>query len=195
MPSYPRGMATPRDQDQGSPEPAKRSRRLGGLPGEGPAPRQFSATGHGTYREGFVVEFNPPGATAWVGNFQPGSTSLYRIIEEPANETVLVIAGGQGYAVNERSGALLATYDSDIEFVERGASTTVIGDNLGFASYLDGGLLWRTRRISWDGFRNLRVEGGLIFGEAWCFDDTWHLFSVDLLTGQASGGSYTEPAA
>ena len=141
------------------------------------------------------MEFNPPDAAAWVGNFQPGSTSLYRIIEEPGNETVLVIAGGQGYAVNERSGALLAKYDSDIEFVERCAPTTVAGDNLGFTSYLDGRLLWRTRRISWDGFRNLRVEGGSIFGEAWCFDDTWHSFSVDLLTGQASGGSYIEPAA
>ncbi len=170
---------------------------MGGLPGEGAAPRQFSATGHGKFREGFVVEFNPPGANAWVGNFQPGSTSLYRLIEEPANATVLVIAGGQGYAVDERSGELVAVLDSDIEFVERSARApmTVTGDNLGFASYLDGRLLWRTRRVSWDGFRNLRVEAGSIRGEAWCFDDTWHSFSVDLVTGHASGGSCFEPAA
>ena len=146
------------------------------------------------FREGYVVQFNPPGAAAWVGNFQPGATLLYRIIEEPGNETVLVIAGGQGYLVNERSGALLAMYDSDIEFVERCAPTTVVGDSLGFTSYLDGRVLWKSRRVSWDGFRNLRVEDGSIFGETWCFDDTWHSFSVDLLTGQASGGSYTEAA-
>ncbi len=147
------------------------------------------------FREGFVVEFNPVGSPAWVGNFQPGSTSLYQIIQEPESETVLLIAGGQAYAVNERSGALLGAYASDIEFVERSASATVTGDNLGFTSYLDGRLLWRTRRISWDGFRNLRIEGGSICGEAWCFDDTWHSFSVDLVTGQASGGSYIEPSA
>jgi hypothetical protein len=188
-------MSTTRHQDKGSPEPAERSRRLRGLPGDGPEPRQFSATGHGTFREGFVVEFNPPGVAAWVGNFQPGSTSLDQIIEEPGNETVFIIAGGQGYAVNERSGALLSTYDSDIAFVERRAPTTVTGDNVGFASYADGRLLWRTRRISWDGFRKIRVEGGSICGEAWCFDDTWHSFSVDLVTGQVNGGSYIEPAA
>lgn len=34
-------------------------RTLVGLPATGPWPEQFSATGRGTHREGFVVELNP----------------------------------------------------------------------------------------------------------------------------------------
>ena len=127
----------------------KRSRVLAGLPGEGRPPRQFSVTGTGTFREGFVVEFNPPDDDSWVGNFQPGISSLYRVLEEPAEEAILVVAGGQGYVVNERTGALIFEYGGDIDFVERpaGIGMTILGDLVGFSAYRDGGLVWTSRRI------------------------------------------------
>lgn len=172
-----------------------RSHILPGLPGEGPLPKQFSATGQGLFREGYVVEFNPPDANAWVGNFQSGGTQLYRVLEDLDGEAVLVIAGGQGYVVNERSGQLLAQYDRDINFVEthKQSNTLIVGSNKDFTAYRNNAVLWRTRRISWDGFRNLLVTGEEIQGEAWCFDNTWHKFSVNLSTGYLTGGSYYEP--
>ena len=47
---------------------------LTGLPGTGPWPEQFSATGLGTHSEGFVVRFVPDHGEAWIGNFLPGLT-------------------------------------------------------------------------------------------------------------------------
>ena len=53
--------------------------------------------------------------------------------------------------------------------------------------------LRRTRRISWDGIWNLRVEQDRLKGQAWNpFDDSESPFSVDLKTGDVEGGSYTE---
>ncbi len=148
------------------------------------------------FREGYVVEFNPPNASVWVGNFQPGGTRFYCAVEDLDDEAVLVIAGGQGYVVNERSGQLLAEYDSDIEFVETHESgALIVGSGTDFTAYRNNAVLWRTRRVSWDGFRNLQMAGEDVQGEAWCFDDTWHKFSVNIRTGQSTGGSYHEPGA
>ncbi|TWT74503.1 hypothetical protein Pla123a_33260 [Posidoniimonas polymericola] len=56
------------------------------------------------------------------------------------------------------------------------------------------GLAWKTRRLSWDGFRELRVAGSSLFGEAYTpMGDSWHEFEVDLETGEAVGGSYNGP--
>ncbi len=149
------------------------------------------------FREGYVVEFRPPDASAWVGNFQPGGTQFYRVIEDLDAQAVLVVAGGQGYVVNEHTGQLLAEYDSDISFMEKHnkSGILIVGGNTNFTAYRDHIVFWRTRRISWDGFRNLRIAEDEIQGEAWCFDDTWHPFSVSLSTGHSTGGSYYEPSA
>ena len=50
---------------------------------------------------------------------------------------------------------------------------------------------WQTRRLSWDGLRNLALDGDDLIGEAYDpTDQSWHAFSVDLSTGEAQGGSY-----
>jgi hypothetical protein len=52
-------------------------------------------------------------------------------------------------------------------------------------------VVWHSRRISWDGFDDLRIEGARIVGLA--FDpmmEAWVPFAVDLLTGASEGGSY-----
>lgn len=57
-----------------------------------------------------------------------------------------------------------------------------------------GGVVWHTRRVSWDGFRDVRIERLTLTGEAWSpIEDRWLPFSVDLRTGRAEGGSYTGP--
>jgi len=69
---------------------------LAGLPGSGPWPEQFSATGRGTHREGFVVKFVPARGASWIGNFQPGLTSLHGVYRHPNRHHLLVVSGGQG---------------------------------------------------------------------------------------------------
>ena len=58
------------------------------------------------------------------------------------------------------------------------------------------GLLWHTRRLSWDGFTEFRVVGNKLHGLAWSpGKDCWHPFSVDLRTGRSEGGSYSRSDA
>lgn len=169
-------------------------RELPGLPGEGERPRQYSATGQGMHREGYVVEFTPSNSQPWVGNFQPGGTRLTDLIEFPQNGSVLVVANGQGYLVDAHFGTLLAQCESDIDFVllSPPEELVIVGTTTDFSAYQGAERVWRSRRISWDGFRSLAVVGGALTGEAWCFDDSWHPFSIDVANGKVTGGSYYE---
>jgi hypothetical protein len=56
------------------------------------------------------------------------------------------------------------------------------------------GLVWHTRRISWDGFDKLAVDQEKVTGLAWSpTDGRWYPFQVDIQTGATtSGGSYSE---
>ncbi|MFM9899445.1 MAG: hypothetical protein ACKVOT_00360 [Polaromonas sp.] len=169
-------------------------RELPGLPGEGERPRQYSATGQGMHREGYVVEFTPNQGQPWVGNFQPGVTSFTDLAEFPHSDSVLVVANGQGYLVDIQSGILLTQYESDIDFLfsSPAADLVIAGTVTDFSAFRGAAKVWCTRRISWDGFRNLAVLGNQLTGEAWCFDNSWHSFSVDLADGKVTGGSYYE---
>lgn len=146
------------------------------------------------HREGYVVEFTPNQGQTWVGNFQPGATSLTDLVEFPHKDAALVVAGGQGYLVDIQSGRLLEKYESDIDFLLPSpvADLVIAGTATDFSAFRGAGRAWCTRRISWDGFRNLAVQENKLTGEAWCFDDSWHAFTVDLADGTVTGGSYYE---
>lgn len=173
-------------------------RILPGLPGVGSLPLQFSATGQGMHREGLVVEFGadaPPTSARWVGNVQPGRTRFSAVFTDEKGLEATVLAGGQGYRVNVATGALLGEFGGDIESA---IDVTSLGCVL-FFSPTDVELhrkgssaVWRSRRISWDGFRNLSLQGDALKGEAWMFDGTWPPFTVALATGGVEGGSYYE---
>ena len=167
---------------------------LPGLPGVGPWPLPFSATGQGMHREGLVVEFFPKSNESWIGNFQPGVTTLNTVVVAQDERTAFLIVGGQAYVVCIETRQLLAHHDNDIEFFHHcpDDGQVITGSNCDFTAYRSVDRLWRTRRISWDGFRNIEIESGCLRGEAWCFDDTWHVFSVALDSGKTSGGSYHE---
>lgn len=167
-------------------------RELPGLPGDGEFPRQFSATGQGMHREGYVVEFTPSGDPSWVGNFQPGGGILTGIFEFLESQSVLVVARGQGYLVDAQTGALLGQYESDIAIALPITAGVLVGTSTDFSAYRGGIRVWRTRRISWDGFRNLSIKTDNVLGEAWCFDDSWHKFKIELANGEVEGGSYYE---
>jgi hypothetical protein len=61
----------------------------------------------------------------------------------------------------------------------------------GLEAFGRDGALWRTRQLSWDGLRSLRVEDGDLVGEGGTFaGDRWIGFRVDLASGTAVGGAY-----
>jgi len=81
---------------------------LPGLSGVGPYPEQFSATGKGTHREGFVVRFHPHLSESWVGNFQSVLHGFTGVLLHPDGRTVIVVSGGQAYHVDPETRKLLA---------------------------------------------------------------------------------------
>jgi hypothetical protein len=169
---------------------------LPGLPSYGDSPEAFTATGQGRHSEGYVVRFHPDGSASWVGNFQPGLSTLDAVLHHPAGRQLLVISGGQGYVVDPEDRAQREYFGGHIEVVppvlELG--TLVLSNGLWFESLGTDKSEWRSSRISWDGIRDLRRDGLQLFGEAWTpLANRWLPFELDLSTGRFSGGSYFEP--
>ena len=68
-------------------------------------------------------------------------------------------------------------------------------NGLNFEALRKDGLWWRSPRVSWDGIRNIRIEGAVLRGKA--FDPTarenaWSDFTVDLMTGTCPDSRYRE---
>ncbi len=166
---------------------------LPGLPGTDPRPEQFSATGHGTHSEGFVVRFLPEQSESWVGNFQGGFGQAQGVYLHPDGKNILVIAAGQGYVVDPESRTLMETWGPDIQrcLILSDLNILAVSNGLWFEGFGSNGLAWRTRRFSWDGIRSVERDDFVLRGEAFSpLDDDWHPFSLDLLSGDVDGGSY-----
>jgi hypothetical protein len=168
---------------------------LDGLPPYGPLPLQFSSTGQGMHCEGLVVKFLPGEAEEWVGNFQLGLTSFRKVLAHPNQKHVVVVAGGKAYVVDPATRKLVTTFRGSIETATEVPTLKAIlfSNGLWFELLGEGGLVWKTRRLSWDGMRNIEVGVLHVIGEGWRFDDTWHEFSLDLSSGEATGGAYDGP--
>jgi hypothetical protein len=171
-------------------------RTLVGLPATGPWPEQFSATGHGTHREGFVVEFNPGTSSSWVGNFQRGLTDYDAVVLHPNGQSVVIIASGQGYLIDPKDRRLVGLLGSQLQnaTVIPEAKTIIINNGIWLEGHGESGVLWRSRRISWDGIWDLREDDGRLYGKCWdAANDTEASFSIDIRTGDLVGGVYPEP--
>ena len=167
---------------------------LPGPPPYGPAPEPFSPTGMGKHREGVVVQFSPGDGSEWVGNFQRGLTSFNSVLAWPEGQQVVVIAGGQGYVVDAYDRSCLETFGGQItEALQPSAGVVVLCSLTAMQAFGPQGRLWQTRRISWDGFRALRIEGERILGESWRpFGEHWVPFAVRVSTGEVEGGAFED---
>ena len=170
-----------------------RFRILPGLPATGPYPEQYSTSGRGTHREGFVVEVFPPRGNAWVGNFQKGLSVHSEVLLHPNGVDVIVIAGGQGYWVDAETREMRLTFGVTISgaITMPGSSRILFQNAFDIMCFGPSGIEWQTDRLSWDGFRALAVDDSTLRGEALnAIDNRWEPFEVDLATGEATGGGY-----
>jgi hypothetical protein len=109
-----------------------------------------------------------------------------------------VVAGGTAYVVDAHSHSLVAHFGAQIEQIVHVPANGIVllGNGLWFEALGPAGTAWRSRRISWDGMRNVSLTGTVIRGEAYApegSDGTWYPFEVDTTTGTVSGGSYNGP--
>jgi len=171
---------------------------LPGLPATGPWPVQFSATGQGLHREGFVVRIRPHHGEPWVGNFQPGIVGYRAVYPHPNGQHLIVISGGEGYVIDPETKSLVEAVWRTITSVHVYARQEMLVLNrqeVAFFSIGRGGRVWHTRRLSWDGFRNVEFRDGEIIGDGWdAPNQAWHPFRVDVRTGRSSGFAYYLPS-
>lgn len=167
-----------------------------GLPAYGPRATSIPAGwGHGA-REGMVVEFVTDTGETWIGNFEPGLGGADDVRRHPNGRDVLVIAAGTMWVVDpdrrvaaEASPAVFAVWP-----VRDPDSLVMSTHDLAFFRLGPKGVVWHTRRVSWDGFRDVHVSPTEITGLAWApWEPEWSPFTVDLRTGRAQGGSYNGP--
>ncbi len=169
----------------------KKCELLKNLPVYGDSPEQFSATGQGMHREGVAVRFFPESGREWVGNFQRGLTKFDKVYLHPNGKTCFVISGGEVYEVEPEDKTLLRTFGGDIDWAYFCWDLNVLILGTGVCFYIiHSKEEYDTRRLSWDGVRNVKVTEKEIISQAWAPGDSWHSFSVNLFDGQVSGGSY-----
>lgn len=142
------------------------------------------------------MEFLPDGKSAWVGNFQPGITDYFAVLPHLEGKSLIVIAGGQAYVIDPEERCLSETFGGNISiaFAAPQANLLVLGNGIWLEAWTHTGLRWRSRRISWDGMSDLRLENDKVRGAAWSpIDDCEYPFAVDLATGVVEGGCYDVP--
>jgi len=161
------------------------------LPPYGPNPEPF---GWRYPREGFVVEFYPEKKPAWVGNFAPGGGGgISDVVEHPNGKHLIVVANGDGYIIDAETRTLQSTFSWGIFYFDLvpELQEIVFGNPIYFFAIGPTGLRWRTRDIAWgDGIRAIKRNGTNLSGESYNpLYDSWNKFSVNLVDGEAQGGS------
>lgn len=158
---------------------------LPGLPPYGPPATPVPAA-WGGWREGVVVSFG-----AWTANVQPGIGGLTGVMPHPDGVRVLVLACGDAWVIDavSQEAACVATAVDAVLAVPGSADLVLSEQGLCMCRLGPDGVVWRTRRLAWDGLRGLAVDGDAIVGEAWDLPDLWVAVSVTLATGEATGGA------
>jgi len=144
---------------------------------------------------GVLVEFDPLSNTPWVGNFAPGGwTGHCSALPFIDGRRVVVLAAGRTYLVDperHRVDAELSEFAVDAYEATEPPLLIVNWHGICFEAYDASGMKWRTRRVSWDGIQNAEVTGSILTAETWSAPyQRWVPVSVDLHTGQATGGAY-----
>jgi hypothetical protein len=144
--------------------------------------------------EGTVVEFKTTTGD-WVGNFEPGLGGLEFAGVHPNGVDAIVIAAADLWVVNAqaRTAQRLLPASNALLEVQDPMAWIFSRQGIALARFSLEGLVWHTRRISWDGFDKLAVDQEKLTGLAWLrIDGLWYPFQVDIQTGATSGGSYSE---
>ncbi len=141
--------------------------------------------------EAALVRFDGP--KPWTGRFAPGHGGVTTVVRLWESEAFLVVSRGQAYVVDAATRELQRSFGGWVEWilVVPHLDLLVFHNRLWVEGLFSSGLAWQTRRLSWDGLRNLTLDGDALVGEA--YDPgpkQWVRVSVDLSTGDAVGGSY-----
>ena len=166
------------------------------MPAYGPMYVPISESGEQFSSEGFVVRFFKDDGTEWVANFATG-WGIDKVFEYPGKNLIVVFASGIGYVMNPNIEKSLKTIGSMTkEVFQTKTGELICVDDIGIEIFNPETYdIWTSDRISWDGFKELIFENGIIKGKS--FDPTnsiqeWSNFSFNVQTKEITGGSFRE---
>jgi len=156
---------------------------------------RFNATGDCVW-----LRFDPHDDKEWVGIFGCGHfnrTVAVATLDAPS--LTYVVAAGNDYLLDHRSRDLQCLFKGSRAqgvIAVAALSCFVIWDsNKLQAVAADRTHRWLSSRISWDGFRRIHFDDGLLKGEAWSpIEQRWLGFELNPENGHFRGGSYVAGA-
>jgi len=177
-------------------EEDKKYEILNSLPAYGPMYIPISENGEQFASEGYVVKFIKDDGTEWVANFAKG-WGIDKVFEYSKENLIVVFASGIGYVMNPNNEKPIKIIGSMTKEVFQNSSGELICiDDLGIQIFDPiTSDIWTSERISWDGFKELSFDNGIIKGQS--FDATnsiqeWSDFSFNVNSKEISGGSFRE---
>ena len=168
---------------------------LKSLPAYGPMYISISDDEEQFFSEGFVVRFFKNDQTEWVANFKPGWTGLNKVFDLSEENRVVVFAGGLGYIINPNDEKPIGYFGLTINHVFQSENGNLICvDDIGIQIVENSNQdIWTSERISWDGFKELKHENGIISGKSYDPMNSkkeWSDFSLNIGTKEINGGSF-----
>ena len=149
-------------------------------------PEHFSLYDAGMDGEGFLVRFHSEPSGTWIGSFQCGLSGLSTVRMHPNGKHALVIAGGNGYVIEVETKQAIERFGGMILEVLPipDGSDLIFAEQVRLERFGPNGVVWRSERLSWDGFRAMRIEEDVVFGESYTpLGDSWTSFTVKLSDG------------
>lgn len=145
------------------------------------------------YTEGFVVQFRQQDGNEWVANFAKGRSKLNGVFDLQ-DAKYLVVAGGSCYVMRADGRRPIDEFGGEYEFAFTRDNGQII-----LVSWIDitvvepTGMNWDSPRISWDGIKDVSLEGSRVSGQAWApetGEGVWRPFSYDIDSKVLDGGSW-----
>jgi hypothetical protein len=113
----------------------------------------------------------------------------------PNGRDAIVIANGDLWCVdilNRTAQQILPAIDSAFS-VESPSGWVFTRQGLALARLGPDGILWHTKRLSLDGFGQIRISGDRLYGVASTgIEEQWVPFEVDLASGRSWGGGFSD---
>lgn len=142
-------------------------------------------------RDGVLVRVRSGGAE-WIGCFAFGDFGVptCALVASPQQDTMFVVAAGAGYAIDVNRPSHWSELPClPIRQVGVSIEHKIVwfGDFIRLMAYGAEGLMWRSRRLCWDGLQIIAVEGNSIIGRG---DEPTNPskptgnFAINLLTGE-----------
>src|SRR5262245_3209744 len=144
------------------------ARLLPGLPAQGPLATPFPAEWGKLGREGTVVELRSKAET-WVVNIRPGLGGLEFAAVHPDEQHAVVLDAGELWVldpVKHSAEYLLPSINAVFE-VSEPCGWVFSRQGLALARLGPEGIIWHTRRLSWDGFDKVALTPSEVTGCGW----------------------------